>query len=799
MPPATPTTAPRTSQSLRKRAVSAAAPPPPAVLAATCFADAAAFAETAARFRDAGNLEETLAHFLLAVASQQHGLDVAPGTPAAAKAATAQLQRWLGVIDTLHAALQAKKDHFHGCLDDDDEADDSKKRAKAVQAGAALACDAVVPVDTAARPVTLASVVGHETIKADITAGIVQPFVQPLLFKVRRSFLFYGPPGTGKTLFARASAHSLQHATPNLDVLYYAPTADQLKDKFVGGTEKKITTYFRCVEQAAARKEAARRRRVPEGEDPEAHSVLGIIFLDELDSLARARDQDDASGVNASATNTLLQMMDGFTSLPHVVVMAATNYPWQLDDAILSRFQSKIYVRLPDQATVARLVQYYLLDHWHRVLGLPDVAALAGRGPQELERRFELYSHLCGLTPEKLGLVSRRLFAPLTYSPSNIKDVCNLVVRKSARLAHTHGVFHKVVAHLKADAAQSLTTHERELLAHCKGRYASATTYERMRALYPFVVDATPGVSLVGPVTQGGRPDTIQAGGILYTYVRGLALAPEHPCAAVVRALTRFADLHVYVEAEVTAREAGAAAPLAVALYQATTVSFGADQGTTRTLDTVATGALSPDTQTTLVQCAEAGVLDLQRYLTPLVHGSGQQQTLNGVQTVYLRDARASRKVPYVQCRVPAKHHVVSSHWGEGRAHGTPTAPLDVAVAYKGATLTANKVATRVVAWLFDLGAKALASKEAERKTRALVGLAEVPKGEAVALERHAAKTSAASNAAIQSKAFSLDVRTDAFFEATDASKFKDAVRPSSNANELGKFERYWKSGGVGG
>ena len=59
--------------------------------------------------------------------------------------------------------------------------------------------------------------------------------------------------------------------------------------------------------------------------------------------------------------------------------------------------------------------------------------------------------------------------------------------------------------------------------------------------------------------------------------------------------------------------------------------------------------------------------------------------------------------------------------------------------------------------------------------------------------------SAAASNAAIQSKAFSLDVRADAFFEATDASKFKDAVRPSSNANELWKFERYWKSGGVEG
>ena len=80
----------------------------------------------------------------------------------------------------------------------------------------------------------------------------------------------------------------------------------------------------------------------------EAAQAMGscIIFIDEIDSLARSRDSDDSSGTAASATNTLLQMMDGFSDLPNVIVMAATNYPWQLDAAILSRFQEKIYVHL---------------------------------------------------------------------------------------------------------------------------------------------------------------------------------------------------------------------------------------------------------------------------------------------------------------------------------------------------------------------------------------------------------------------------------------------------------------------
>ena len=612
-----------------------------------------------------------------------------------------------------------------------------------------------------------------------------------MLFKVRRSFLFYGPPGTGKTLFAKASAHSLQSITPTLDVLFYAPTADQLKDKFVGGTEKKISTYFRCVEDAAVRKEEEMRRI-----HGDTHSVLGIIFFDEFDSLARARDQDDASGIHASATNTLLQMMDGFTSLPHVVVMAATNYPWQLDDAILSRFQTKIYVRLPDQGTVARLIQYYLLGHWHTALGLPDVSILANRGPDELERRFELYSRLCGFTSDKLNLVARSLFAPLTYSPSNIKDVCNLVMRKSARIAHSHGVFHKIVTKLKHKTAKSLLAYERELLAHCHGKYACTLTYERLRNMYPNLIEASPSIHLTGH-SSDIQPVSIDLAETHYKSVSDIMLDKSHSYQPIVHALRQFTDVHVYIDEKVTTMTSRGHS-LDFALYQKTTVQLSSIPGqSVHSLHVVASGTLSLKTQDTLVQYADAGVLDLQLFMQKLTQGSGQQQLLREVQTIYLQGIRGyNSEENYVQCMIPKDCKILANHWGEGRAVGTVASPLAIQQQSHNKGITMNKLATQLFAWFLNLGKSSYGTKDAERKTRNHIQLKNVESTHKIVLHG-TSDNGSLTNAQLLENIFTLDVRTDSFCEATDASKFKDAIRPSSTAKDLNKFEHYVKTGEV--
>ena len=759
------------------------------VMLDTCLADAEMFANAAVNFREAGNLEETLAHYLLAVSSNHHALTFAPNSSKTTHPIEAKTQQWLHCVDTLHQCLQSKKDHFHGCLDDEDTAPSDSNTAE--QPTVQLGCENVVSIQTDLNPIRLSSIVGHEAIKQDILGGIVQPFLHPMLFKVRRSFLFYGPPGTGKTLFAKASAHSLQSISPNLDVLFYAPTADQLKDKFVGGTEKKISTYFRCVEDAAKRKEEEMRRT-----KSDTHSVLGIIFFDEFDSLARARDQDDASGTHASATNTLLQMMDGFTSLPHVVVMAATNYPWQLDDAILSRFQTKIYVRLPDQATVARLIQYYLLDHWHTALGLPDVSILANRGPDELERRFELYSRLCDFTSDKLNLVARSLFAPLTYSPSNIKDVCNLVMRKSANIAHSHGVFHKIVTQLKHKAAKSLLAYERELLAHCHGKYACTLTYERLRSMYPNLIQASPSIHLMGHSSEI-RPVSIDIMDTHYKCVSDIMLNESHAYQPIVHALRHFTDMHVYIDEKVTTMTSKGHS-LHFALYQKTTVQLSSIPGqSVHNLHVVASGTLSLKTQDTLIQYAEAGVLDLQSFMQKLTKGSGQQQLLREAHTIYLQAIHGyNSENDYVQCTIPKDCKILSNHWGEGRAVGTLTSPLAIQQLSHNKGITINKMATQLFAWLLNLGKAAYGNKDAERKTRNHIQLKNVESNHKIVFHG-TSHDGSLSNAQLLENIFTLDVRTDSFCEATDASKFKNAIRPSSTSKDLNKFEHYVKTGEV--
>ncbi|HIB76346.1 MAG TPA: ATP-binding protein, partial [Flavobacteriales bacterium] len=319
-------------------------------------------AETKA-FQDAGNLEETLAHYLLLGTTLEHLLPLCNG--AVQTKYKQEYHRVTNILQFLHQKVQSKADSYYGCLNPDDkdtvEWDNELLEALQLSPSATVSpmripheCESIQPVNTLPfEDITLSSIVGNDAIKQDIIDGIVRPFQQPLLFKMRRSFLFYGPPGTGKTMFAKASANTLQHMSKDVHILFFSPTTDALKDKHVGGTERKITQYFKCVHLQTSQHERDTHIR-----------TIGVIFIDEIDSLARSRGEDDAGGTQASATNTLLQMMDGFQTYTNIIVMAATNYPWQLDDAVRSRFQEHIYVRLPDTPTIVELLKYNFKQYY---------------------------------------------------------------------------------------------------------------------------------------------------------------------------------------------------------------------------------------------------------------------------------------------------------------------------------------------------------------------------------------------------------------------------------------------------
>ncbi|KAH8897240.1 AAA-domain-containing protein [Thozetella sp. PMI_491] len=130
--------------------------------------------------------------------------------------------------------------------------------------------------------------------------------------------LMYGPPGTGKTHLARVIAKECKAVT------ICASGAD-IEDMYVGETEKIIKGLFNLGKML----------------------VPSIIFIDEADALFRARQPGERS-YKRSQTNQLLAEMDGLSrSKSSPFVLLATNFPNDLDHALLRRVPSRIYIGLP--------------------------------------------------------------------------------------------------------------------------------------------------------------------------------------------------------------------------------------------------------------------------------------------------------------------------------------------------------------------------------------------------------------------------------------------------------------------
>jgi katanin p60 ATPase-containing subunit A1 len=174
---------------------------------------------------------------------------------------------------------------------------------------------------------------GLEEAKDTLKDAIIMPFVggKPDFVKATRTILLYGPPGTGKTLLAKASSNTLS-------ATFFEAKASGLLSKYFGESSKIISSLFDKAEDMQP----------------------SLVFMDEIDSVAASRSGgiDDAS---RRVLGQLLQELEGFsTSREKVIFIGATNRPWDLDDALLSRFQRKIYVPLPDAESRKRIFEIHL-------------------------------------------------------------------------------------------------------------------------------------------------------------------------------------------------------------------------------------------------------------------------------------------------------------------------------------------------------------------------------------------------------------------------------------------------------
>lgn len=172
--------------------------------------------------------------------------------------------------------------------------------------------------------IKFSDVAGLEDVKKAITIRMINPIKYPDKYKMYGKktgggVLLYGPPGTGKTMIAKAIANEV-------GAKFYAVKGSDIVSKWVGDSEKNINSLF---------EEANKQDRA-------------IIFIDEMDSLIGKRGVDTH---NDKRVNEFLQQIDGFAGRnPNLLLLGATNRPWDIDSAAMrsGRFSQKIYLPLPD-------------------------------------------------------------------------------------------------------------------------------------------------------------------------------------------------------------------------------------------------------------------------------------------------------------------------------------------------------------------------------------------------------------------------------------------------------------------
>ncbi len=182
-------------------------------------------------------------------------------------------------------------------------------------------------------------VAGLEDVKQDIRLKMIYPFEHADLaqkFGIRPGggVLLYGPPGTGKTMLAKATAGEI-------DATFFRISPADVLSKWVGEAEQNIKKLF----------------------DAAAAEPRSIIFIDEIEALIPAR-RDEGSSVMQRVVPQILQGMEGFDkkNTQPILIMGATNVPWQLDTAVLrpGRFDEKVYIPLPDEPARRKMLDIYL-------------------------------------------------------------------------------------------------------------------------------------------------------------------------------------------------------------------------------------------------------------------------------------------------------------------------------------------------------------------------------------------------------------------------------------------------------
>lgn len=187
-------------------------------------------------------------------------------------------------------------------------------------------------------------VAGLESAKQALQEAVILPVKFPQFFTGKRrpwrAFLLYGPPGTGKSYLAKAVA-------TEADSTFFSVSSSDLVSKWMGESEKLVSNLFQMARESSP----------------------SIVFIDEIDSLCGQRGEGSESEASRRIKTELLVQMQGVghDDDKKVLVLAATNTPYSLDQAIRRRFDKRIYIPLPDLKARQHMFKVHLGDTPHNL------------------------------------------------------------------------------------------------------------------------------------------------------------------------------------------------------------------------------------------------------------------------------------------------------------------------------------------------------------------------------------------------------------------------------------------------
>ncbi len=273
-------------------------------------------------------------------------------------------------------------------------------------------------------------VAGVEEAKEEL-AEVVTFLKEPNKFtaigaKIPRGMLLIGPPGTGKTLLAKAIAGEA-------GVPFFSISGSEFVEMFVGVGASRVRDLFRKAQENAP----------------------CLVFIDEIDAVGRQRGAGIGGGNDEreQTLNQLLTEMDGFEGNSGIIVIAATNRPDVLDQALLrpGRFDRQVTVDYPDRLGRLAILEVHAQDK--KVAEDVDLEAIARRTPGFSG------ADLANLLNEAAIFTARRRKEAITTS--EINDAIDRVVAgmegtaltdgKSKRLIAYHEVGHAIVGTILKD------------------------------------------------------------------------------------------------------------------------------------------------------------------------------------------------------------------------------------------------------------------------------------------------------------------------------------------------------------